>query len=190
MKDKMIITDLRQINRDQILVMTSIGGAPIHEGHTRVITCSIDRARENANHPKKFFVGCGGRSRKDYSLLVVVNCDEFLMRKHGYVFQNENSRAEILGAMRDVDYVYIHKSTTQTVDEVLRIFKPKYFCKGGDRSGPEFMPEIELKAADDVGCRILYGVGGTNKVTSSTALIENIVEVMNERNSNELRRFL
>lgn len=180
----MIITKAEDIQTCFHLTMTSIGGSPIHEGHCRLIRdCKVQTAQilldEYLQGPNPFKYGIP----LTYSpLLVVVNCDDFLIRKHGYVFQNEDSRAEILDAIKDVDYVYIHKSETQTVDEVLRMFKPKFFCKGGDRSGPQFMPEIELKAAEDIGCTILYGVGGTEKVVSSTTLIDNIVNVINERN--------
>lgn len=157
----MIILDRIEIDNSYPLLMTSIGGAPIHRGHARLI-------RECKLNPNT-------------KLLVIVNSDEFLIRKHGYVFQDENDRAEIIDSFKDVDYTYIHHSNKQTIDDAILYFQPDYLCKGGDRSAPEFMPKCELDAAHEVGCQIRYGVGGTEKVNSSSILIRNAVEFYKDK---------
>lgn len=182
----MIISSREQIDNKKILVMTSIGGSPIHEGHTRVIRACKSTAQEAIDKslgqsfldrmPPRYFTGFEAK------LLVVVNCDDFLIRKHGYVFQNENSRAEILDAIKDVDYTYIHYSDKQTIDDAIHYFQPHYFCKGGDRSDISCLPKEEVEACNDYGTVILFGVGGTDKITSSTTLINNIASLINDRN--------
>ncbi len=185
----MIIRDRKEIDNKKILIMTSIGGAPIHEGHCRVIrNCKPrffkkiinDSCPEDPDeyyqkvHVKNEMIGTPTIlfHPEQVKLLVVVNCDDFLSRKHGFSFQNEDSRAEIIDAIKDVDYTYIHHSDKQTIDDAIYYFQPHYFCKGGDRSGPEFMPECELEAAKSCGCTILYGVGGSDKVSSSSDLMK------------------
>lgn len=174
----MIITDRNQIDNKQILVMTSIGGAPIHEGHVRLIRDCKSRAIS-----RYFYESISRGAHKDvitnnennlnkFKLLIIVNCDAFLIRKHSFSFQDENSRAEILDSIKDVDYTFIHHSDKQTVDDAIHYFQPHYFCKGGDRSGPQYMPEIELEACKTYGTEILYGVGGTEKASSSSDLMK------------------
>lgn len=162
----MIITDRNQIDNKQILVMTSIGGAPIHEGHCRLIRDCKAAAIEHLKRINKTM------DELRVKLLVVVNCDDFLIRKHAFSFQDENARAEILDAIKDVDYTFIHQADKQTVDDAIHYFQPHYFCKGGDRSGPQYMPEIELEACKLYGTEILYGVGGTEKASSSSDLMK------------------
>lgn len=172
----MIIKSLEEINKYSELVCTSIGGSPIHEGHTRIIQgCKpivFDKfvIPRHSEHYKKN--PNSGFLISNVKLLVIVNSDDFLLRKHGFVFQNENSRAEIIDSIKGVDYTYIHHSDGQSVVDALAYFKPKYFCKGGDRSGPEFMPTNELKICEEIGCTIVYGVGGTDKVSSSSDLMK------------------
>lgn len=173
--------------------MTSIGGSPIHEGHTRVIRNCRGRYYKNIindiypedpeEYYQKIYVrneigGCPMSILRPemVKLLVVVNCDDFLIRKHGFVFQNENSRAEILDSIKDVDYTYIHQSDKQTIDDAIHYFQPHYFCKGGDRSNLASIPNVEIEACHFYGTEILFGVGGTNKVSSSSDLIKRGVE--------------
>jgi glycerol-3-phosphate cytidylyltransferase/D-beta-D-heptose 7-phosphate kinase/D-beta-D-heptose 1-phosphate adenosyltransferase len=170
----MIITDRNQINSKQILVMTSIGGAPIHEGHVRLIRDCKTRVAEAY---RKLYRKVSGYDYENpildnIKLLVIVNCDDFLIRKHSFSFQDENARAEILDSIKDVDYTFIHQTDKQTIDDAIHYFQPHYFCKGGDRSGPQYMPEIELEACKLYGTEILYGVGGTEKASSSSDLMK------------------
>lgn len=168
----MIITDRNQIDNTKILLCTSVGGSPITNGHTRLIRdckpAALKYLRED--------LGLSYESEDNLRLLVIVNCNDFLVRKHGFVFQDENERAEILDSIKTVDYTFIHQSDKQTVDDTLHYFQPHYFLKGGDRSSRDAMPSTELQACDDYGTVLIFGVGGTDKVSSSSELIKRAVE--------------
>lgn len=174
----MIITSREEFeNKGIILAMTSIGGSPIHPGHTRLIRDCKKRVYHDHwlwRDPHQFYVE--SMVQKAIKLLVVVNCDDFLMRKHGFVFQNENDRAEIIDSIKDVDYTYIHHSDKQTIDDCIHYFQPHYFCKGGDRSSVANLPVSEVQACEDYGTKILFGVGGADKASSSSDLIKRAVE--------------
>lgn len=179
----MIITDRNQIchiHKNKKVITTSIGGAPIHNGHCRLVKQCKYAVQEEIDKTHGSIIDRMGHvfssNFSETILIVIVNSDEFLIRKHGYVFQNENDRAEIVDSIKGVDYTYIHHSDSQFIDEAIRYFQPDYLCKGGDRSGPQYMPEVELQACSDVGTTILYGVGGFDKVSSSSTLISNAVE--------------
>jgi glycerol-3-phosphate cytidylyltransferase-like family protein len=109
---------------------------------------------------------------EELQLLVIVNCDSWLCRKHGFAFQNENERAEILDSIQGVDYTFVHQSDKSTIDDALYYFQPDFFLKGGDRSLSSNMPAAELKAVDELGIKLLYSVGGSDKVSSSSDLMK------------------
>ena len=178
----MIITDRNQIDNKKILVMTSIGGSPIHEGHTRVIRDCKTKVVEDLHSKNNPITGPPIWSFYErVKLLVIVNCDDFLIRKHGFSFQNENSRAEVLDSIKDVDYTFIHQSDKQTIDDAIHYFQPHYFCKGGDRSKKEDLPLCEIEACDVYGCQIIFGCGGTDKVSSSSHLIKRVCDFFREK---------
>lgn len=167
----MIITSREQINNKSILVLTSLGGAPFHVGHINLLKeckpAALKYVSENYTEQPNI---------DNIKLLVLINSDEFLIKKHGFAFQSEDERAYIIDAIRDVDYTFIYSSEKTTIDDAIHYFQPHFMCKGGDRSAPEFMPQCELNAADDVGCVVLYGIGGTDKVNSSSQIIAKAVE--------------
>ena len=55
--------------------------------------------------------------------------------------------------------VIVSVDTDGTVAETLRMVKPDIFAKGGDRSGPNNMPQNELEVCQEIGCEIVYGIG-------------------------------
>lgn len=165
----MIITNKNEIPRAKPLLMTSIGGSPIHPGHTRLLR---DCKQKVLDYYKDSNEEDSPQRYEELNLLVVVNCDDFLIRKHGFVFQNENDRAEIINSIKDVDYVYIHQSDKQTIDDAIYKFDPDFFLKGGDRSSISNLPECEVKACVESGCEIIFGVGGADKVSSSSDLLK------------------
>lgn len=162
--------------------MTSIGGSPIHEGHVRLLNDCKSVVLKDLNlykSPYDEFYETYFTEDK-LVLLVVVNCDDFLIRKHGFSFQSEDSRAEIIDSFKNVDYTYIHQSDKQTIDDAIYYFQPHYLLKGGDRSSDASMPPCELKAVDETGCKILYSVGGSEKASSSSNLIQRAVAHYNK----------
>lgn len=161
--------------------MTSIGGSPIHEGHVRLLNdCKDAVYRYHIFHRDHSEFWIEEHIRKQIQLLVIVNCDDFLIRKHGFSFQSEDSRAEIIDSFKNVDYTYIHQSDKQTIDDAIYYFQPHYLLKGGDRSSDASMPFCELKAVDETGCKILYSVGGSEKASSSSNLIQRAVAHYNK----------
>lgn len=145
---------IRGKNYDRI-VMTSGGFDPLHVGH---LECIQESAKIAGND---LFV-------------VVVNGDSFLRAKKGYAFMPEEERAEIVSAIRGVDYVVIHeKPGDMTVCEPIEVLKPMLFTKGGDRDSFSNVPESDT--CMNVGCRVVFDVGG-KKVQSSSELVNRVKE--------------
>ena len=143
------------------LIATSGGFDPLHVGHVRCILSSktdVEAACRNS-----------GKSSSGASLLIViVNGDEFLKRKKGFVFMPLLERMEIIAGLSSVDFVVPWCDDTQTVTGALAELKPNYFTKGGDRTGRSNVPEFDL--CQQIGCNILFNVGG-KKIQSSSRLV-------------------
>ncbi len=129
------------------IVAVSGGFDPMHIGHVRMI-------REAKS--------LGTR------LVVIVNGDDFLVRKKGYAFMPLAERMEIVRALRDVDEVVAAVDADQTVCETLRRVKPHVFANGGDRRDVADIPEAAVCA--DLGIEMVFNVGG-GKVQSSSDLV-------------------
>jgi cytidyltransferase-like protein len=142
----MIITNPSDLPRP--LVLTSGGYDPLHFGHIR----------------------CIRESSKMGHLLVVVMADTWLMRKKNYVFQELDERMEIVDSIKGVEYVTSWDDGTSFVAEAIRLFHPDVFTKGGDWN---VVPPDEEMACQEVGCKIVYGVGG-GKIQNSSKLVERI----------------
>lgn len=130
-----------------VVVATSGGFDPIHPGH---VSCIVD-----------------SKAYGD-TLVVVVNGDEFLRAKKGKPFQDIETRAAIVSAIRGVDYVVKFEiEGDSTVTEALRAIRPKYFTKGGDRVKGKSLPESEEAVCSEFDIEIVDGVG-RDKIWSST----------------------
>jgi D-beta-D-heptose 7-phosphate kinase/D-beta-D-heptose 1-phosphate adenosyltransferase len=121
------------------LITVAISGAfdPIHIGHIAYI-------REAAK--------LGDR------LVVILNSDNFLLRKKGFVFRPFEDRKEILGSIKGVDEVIASMDDDQTVCKTLELLKPDIFAKGGYRTSSQNIPEAETCRA--IGCTVVTNVGG------------------------------
>ena len=137
------------------LVTVAISGAfdPIHVGHIRYI-------REAAT--------LGDR------LVVILNGDDFLLRKKGFVFMPFEERKEILENVKGVDEVIASVDEDQTVRKTLELVKPDIFAKGGDRTGSENIPEAET--CRRIGCKLVTNVGG-GKIRSDNELSWKVKEL-------------
>ena len=142
----------------QKLVTVAVSGGfdPINIGHIRYI-------REAAK--------LGNR------LVVILNGDDFLLRKKGFVFWSFAERKEIMENIKGVDEVVAAMDEDQTVRKTLELIKPDIFAKGGDRIGPETIPETET--CYKLGCRLVTNVGG-GKVRSESELSLKIKELGTE----------
>ena len=106
-------------------------------------------------------------------LCVVINSDDWLMRKKGYVFMPFKERSEILSAIRGVTIVVPVNDKDGTVCDALRNHQPNYFANGGDSTNDN-TPEKQV--CKTYGIKMLWNVGG-GKIQSSSDLVENAVEV-------------
>lgn len=104
-------------------------------------------------------------------LIVSVNPDSDMIRKKGYCFMPLEERREIIKELRCVDEVLTTIDNDGTQAETLKLVKPDIFAKGGDRT-PGNMPQNEVDACEEIGCKIVYGVGP--KLTSSSELVRRI----------------
>ena len=128
------------------MVAVSGGFDPIHIGHVRMI-------QEASRH------GDG--------LYVVLNSDDWLLRKKGYIFMPFDERAEIIKAISGVMTVIAVDDTDNTVCEALRRVKPAYFANGGDRTNDN-TPEMQV--CDELGIEMIWNIGG-GKIQSSSELV-------------------
>lgn len=129
------------------LVMVSGGFDPIHVGHLRMF---------------KEAKALGDR------LVVVLNCDDWLMRKKGRIFMSAQERAEIIRELGFVDEVYVLETSRNDVGEAIEKFKPNIFANGGDRRNESDIPETAI--CRKYGVEMVFNVGG-GKVRSSSEML-------------------
>ena len=141
--------------RERPLIAVSGGFDPVHIGHIRMI-------REAATHG---------------DVLVIINSDDWLMRKKGYVFMPWKERAEIMANIKGVTMITSVDDSDGTVCEALVRCKPHAFANGGDRKEKN-TPEMDL--CEHIGIEMLWQVGGGDKPQSSSWLVNKLKENKNE----------
>ena len=145
------------INKKGLVVAVSGGFDPVHVGHVRMI-----------NEAKKLAGPLG-------KLIVILNNDNWLKAKKGFVFMDEKERKEIMQSLKNVDEVVItnHKKnpTDMSVCDTLIKIKPNIFANGGDRTKNN-IPELDL--GNEWGMKMAFGVGKGGKVQSSSWLIKKV----------------
>lgn len=138
-------------------VVVSGGFDPVHQGHIRLFKAAKE---------------LGDR------LVVILNNDNWLLIKKGYVFMTQDVRAEILNAIRYVDEVYITEHVAGDKDvsvcNAIRVIKPDIFANGGDRFKNN-IPEVAV--CEDLNVEMVFNVGG-EKVASSSDLLQWSKEVV------------
>ncbi len=130
-------------------VLVSGGFDPVHAGHIRMI-------RDAAQHG---------------DVIIVANSDDWLYRKKGFVFMEWERRVEILNAIKGVILVDSVDDSDGTVCEAIRRLQPTYFANGGDR-GKANTPEQAV--CEEIGVKLLWGVGGEEKLDSSSELAKKV----------------
>ena len=130
-------------------VMVSGGFDPVHAGHIRMI-----------------------RAAAEYGdVIVIANSDDWLFRKKGFVFMEYARRVEILNAIKGVVLVDSVDDTDGTVCKAIKRIKPTYFANGGDR-GRSNTPEQSV--CEQLGVELLWGIGGEEKLQSSSSLTKDV----------------
>jgi len=137
--------------KKKIVVAVSGGFDPVHVGHTRLFK--------------------DARALGD-KLVVILNNDNWLLKKKGFVFMSEHERKELLEALGVVDRVVLsgHKENPEDMSVALELkkIKPDIFANGGDRTNKNTPEKVICK---QLGCRMVFGVGKGGKVQSSSWLL-------------------
>lgn len=131
-------------------VAVSGGFDPLHIGHIRM----FEEARK-----------LGDR------LVVIINNDNWIKKKKGYVFFSEQERKELIKALRCVDDAVLtsHSPDSQDISvcETLAAVKPDIFANGGDRKSDN-VPEVAM--CNEMGIELVWNVGGGKVQSSSEAV--------------------
>jgi cytidyltransferase-like protein len=139
---------------DMPTVCVSGGFDPLHVGHLRMF-------KEAAEYG---------------DLIVIINSDEWLIRKKGKLFMLFEERAEIIASLDFVYKVVLAKDSDGTVCDSLKELEPDYFANGGDR-GEENTPELDV--CEELGIEPLFNIGG-GKVRSSSDMLRQYNEIGEE----------
>lgn len=133
------------------VVAVSGGFDPVHIGHVRMFS-----------EAKKL----GDR------LVVIINNDNWLRTKKGFIFMPEQERAELISHFADVDEVVITSHTEddsdRSVSRELANVRPHIFANGGDRNNEADVPETIVCAQYNI--EMVFNVGQGGKVQSSSWL--------------------
>jgi len=136
------------------IIAISGGFDPIHVGHIEM----MKEAKALGN-----------------KLVVIINNDNWLKMKKGFVFMNENERKTIIEAIRYVDEVIItnhpENPTDMSVCSELETLHPNTFANGGDRK-PDGDPVPEVELCNKLHIELVYNVGHSGKIQSSSELVK------------------
>lgn len=141
-------------------VAISGGFDPVHIGHIRL----IQEARALGD-----------------KLVIILNNDNWLMAKKGFVFMNQEERKAILEAIKGVDEVvttnHSQNPSDMSVSETLELIKPNIFANGGDRNeadaaNPQSSLFHDIQTCKKLGIEIIYNVGKGGKIQSSSELVK------------------
>ncbi len=146
------------IEHTRPIVVASGGFDPLHTGHITY----LQRAKE---------LGA--------TLIVILNNDNWLRAKKGYIFMPEQERMTILKALRCVDEVILTKHLPDTKDlsvcyalaEIHKSIGIDIFGKGGDRTATN-IPEYAV--CNKLGIKMVFGLG--DKVQASSELVKKAME--------------
>lgn len=145
--------------KKSVVVAVSGGFDPVHPGHVRL----FKRAKELGDE-----------------LVVILNNDNWLIQKKGFVFMQEEERKEVIESMSFVDRVMLTMHEPETDDmsvcRELRELMPDIFANGGDRT-QDNIPEVSV--CEEIECKMVFSVGDGGKVQSSSWLLSKFLERAN-----------
>ena len=105
-------------------------------------------------------------------LMVGVNSDEWLTRKKGRPFMNHSERKAIVGMIKGVGHAFSFRDDDGSAIDAIEYAKKMFpraeiiFANGGDRT-KDNIPEMTVD-----GVTFEFGVGGENKLNSSSWILE------------------
>jgi len=135
------------------IVLVTGGFDPLHSGHIEYLSA----ARKLGDH-----------------LIVGLNSDEWLARKKGRPFMKYNDRLSIIQNLKFVTGTVRFNDDDNTAKDAIRKVRLNYpsdtivFANGGDRTDKN-IPEMDFK---DKNLIFEFGVGGVNKLNSSSWILE------------------
>ena len=144
--------------------LVSGGFDPVHVGHLRMFQ-DAKNLSEN--------------------VIVLLNNDEWLMKKKGKPFMNEGQRKEILDEFKSISKVIIQTKSDRSSSHAIEEFvhnnpdKTVCYCNGGDRSNIRNIREADI--CKKLGVTLEFGVGGKTKIESSSQLSKNYLGNVEER---------
>ncbi len=147
--------------RKKIVVAVSGGFDPIHIGHVRY----FEEAKKLGDE-----------------LVVILNNDNWLKQKKGFVFMPQKERLEIIKSIKYVDRVIFTKHSSCSKDmsicRELESLKPDIFAKGGDRAKKDADTASSSLHPEQILCRklgikIAFNTGRGGKIQSSSWLVKN-----------------
>lgn len=137
--------------KKKIVVVVSGGFDPLHIGHVRM----FQEAKKLGDQ-----------------LIVILNNDNWLKKKNGYVFMPQKEREELIRNIKWVDDVVLtcHKPNTKDmgVCTELKKLRPHIFANGGDRKLDNI---LEVPVCEEIGCKMVFNVGKGGKIQSSSWLL-------------------
>lgn len=144
--------------KGMVIVAVSGGMDPLHSGHI----CLFKEAKKLGN-----------------KLVVILNNDNWLRVKKGFVFMPQAERKAVIEALRFVDEVILTKHPKNpkdmSVSAELRKLKPHIFANGGDRNekdaaNPKSSLFKDIRTCEHYGIRMVFNVGGGKSQSSSWIL--------------------
>ena len=106
------------------IVAVSGGFDPVHIGHVRMLKDAASMGK----------------------VVVILNTDDFLLRKKGYIFMPLDERKEIIESIKYVDRTVVSVDDDDSVCKTLVMLKPDVFANGGDRASRSDIRETEICA--------------------------------------------
>ena len=144
--------------------LVSGGFDPVHVGHLRMFQSA--------------------QSLSD-KVVLLLNNDEWLIKKKGKPFMNQDQRKEILNEFISLSEVIIQTQSDNSSSEAIKDFvknnpnKTICYCNGGDRSNIKNILEADI--CKKLGVILEFGVGGDEKVESSSQLTKNYLGNIEKR---------
>ena len=144
--------------------LVSGGFDPVHVGHLRMFQ--------------------DAQSLSD-NVILLLNNDEWLIKKKGKPFMNQHQRKEILNEFQSISKVIIQTSNDKSSSRAIEEFvennpnKSICYCNGGDRSNIGNIHESEI--CNELGVNLEFGIGGGEKVESSSQLTKNYLGNIEKR---------
>ena len=162
MKMKRKISACQQAGKKTIVAVSG-GFDPLHIGHTRLF-----REAKNLGN----------------ELVVILNNDNWLKKKKGFIFISQKERKEIIESIKWVDRVILTKHGLHPEDmsvcAELKKIKPNIFANGGDRTRKN-IPEVAI--CNKINCKTVFNVGVGGKIQSSSWLVEDFFKRKNHESN-------